>query len=729
MSNSVKAIFPSISISKKKGKTASGATQSSNAQSLPFLRPLTPESLRKQTPSSPSEPLRSFPARGASPAPSPSLSRRQNSGETNLSALENGYQLSQSTPDLRLGVRHVRSTSQPTKPVTSHRESRESFSSVTFPDRSNSVNSDTSYYVEAAEAPMIVQEDIIALTFHVRTFSEALSSLRNTFIECEDNPEGEPPEVKAHERLGEVLSVLKGVLNKYQPLHSTDILASAGTLISKVKSHNYEDTSKAPDEFYESIDQLALAFSSSVSDFLMGEQDVLSESMTSKQYSRKCHTIVLQAVVTYGLQHDTEINLLCQLITTERCISYLQIANEFKWNRAVQMVLILGNSFDIEPHDRNTLMSFLRRKPRLQCLSPRTISYISLEDFGDEDDEDVDDRGYEEDIEDDQDYLEDKDDRKNLEKKESVDTSAEKAGELDRALIHLEHGVDIAMQRTKIWAKYSKDIETYVDKRAHLELEYTNKLSKLAQTTRAAITEENYLPFQSIFVTALDQDIDYAENASKTYSALMSSRFMEPLTARRNKHEKIRKDHKEAWAKALKKVNEATTNLKKAKALYIQKQQELEKEGGSKKKEGDLRKADEAEEYYKSSVAEANARQQELEKTKANILVELRQLVYQCDQTMKAVTCNYFQMMNALASCAPVQFQTLAESSRNYEPGNQFSEFVRLQQANSPQAVEQVFYFEPYFAGSSDKGQQTPSRHNSIFDYRSGKPISLWKKM
>lgn len=77
-----------------------------------------------------------------------------------------------------------------------------------------------------------------------------------------DNPEGEPPEVKAHERLGEVLSVLKGVLNKYQPLHSTDILASAGTLISKVKSHNYEDTSKAPDEFYESIDQLALAFSS-----------------------------------------------------------------------------------------------------------------------------------------------------------------------------------------------------------------------------------------------------------------------------------------------------------------------------------------------------------------------------------------------------------------------------------------------------------------------------------
>ncbi|XP_022783063.1 rho GTPase-activating protein 45-like isoform X2 [Stylophora pistillata] len=634
MSSSVKAIFPSISISKKKGKTTSGGTpQTSNAQSQPFLRPLTPESNRKpqQTASNPIDPLRSaLTARGPSPIPSPSTARRTTTGEGNPSALENGSQLSQSTPDLRLGFRHVRSISQPSGlSTTSHRES---FSSVTFPDRSNSVNSDTGCYTETAEEPMILQEDIIALTCHVRNFSDALSSLRNTFIECEDNPDSDPPQLLAHERLGEVLSVLKGVLNTYQPLHSTDILASAGTLISKVKSHNYEDTSKPPDEFYESIDQLALAFSSSVSDFLMGEQDIgPSEQSMNKHYSQ------------------------------------------------------------------------------------------SLEDFGDDDDEDMDEKGYEEDYEDDQDYLEDE--GKPLEKKESVDTSAEKADELDRALIMLEHGVDIAMQRTKIWAKYSKDIETYVDKRAHLELEYTNKLAKLAQTTRAAIKEENYLPFQSIYVTALDKDIDYAESANKTYAALLASRFMEPLTARRLKHEKIRKDLKDSWAKSCKKLTEAAANLKKAKSLYIQKQQELEKEEstfsrGAKKKEGDIKKADEAEEMYKSWVAEANARQRELENTKANILVELRQLVYQCDMTMKAVTCNYFQMMNALVSPGPIQFQTLAESSRNYEPGNQFAEFVRLQQANSPQAVEQVFQFEPYSAGYPDRGPQTPSRHNSLFDSR-----------
>ena len=102
--------------------------------------------------------------------------------------LENGAHLSKSVPDLRPGIRHIRSTSQPVSvPVKQATPAphRESFSSVPFPDRSNSVNSESSYYTEAVEAPMILQEDIIALTYHVRTFSEALSALRNTFIECE----------------------------------------------------------------------------------------------------------------------------------------------------------------------------------------------------------------------------------------------------------------------------------------------------------------------------------------------------------------------------------------------------------------------------------------------------------------------------------------------------------------------------------------------------------------
>ena len=56
-----------------------------------------------------------------------------------------------------------------------------------------------------------------------------------------------------------------------------------------------------------------------------------------------------------------------------------------------------------------------------------------------------------------------------------------------------------------------------------------------------------------------------------------------------------------------------------------------------------MRKADEAEEVYKQAVHDANARQRELECKKSKVLVELRQLVYQCDMTMKAVSFIIFQ--------------------------------------------------------------------------------------
>ena len=62
--------------------------------------------------------------------------------------------------------------------------SRESVSSLHGRERSGSVNSLNSS--EYFEAPMVDQEDIIALTHHVRSFSEALSKLRNTFVEFDN---------------------------------------------------------------------------------------------------------------------------------------------------------------------------------------------------------------------------------------------------------------------------------------------------------------------------------------------------------------------------------------------------------------------------------------------------------------------------------------------------------------------------------------------------------------
>ena len=42
--------------------------------------------------------------------------------------------------------------------------------------------------------------------------------------------------VAAHEKLGEVLSILNTVLKKYPELHTADVLTAASLLISRIKS-------------------------------------------------------------------------------------------------------------------------------------------------------------------------------------------------------------------------------------------------------------------------------------------------------------------------------------------------------------------------------------------------------------------------------------------------------------------------------------------------------------
>lgn len=51
----------------------------------------------------------------------------------------------------------------------------------------------------------------------------------------------------------------------------------------------------------------------------------------------------------------------------------------------------------------------------------------------------------------------------------------------------------------------------------------------------------------------------------------------QPLSARRNEHERCRKQIKETWHRELKRMQESVGNLRKAKALYVQRQQEWER--------------------------------------------------------------------------------------------------------------------------------------------------------
>ncbi|GIX91290.1 rho GTPase-activating protein 45 [Caerostris darwini] len=119
----------------------------------------------------------------------------------------------------------------------------------------NSVSSEGS-----AESHVVEQEDIIVLTHDVRSFKEALGKLRRIFHPERDKTE--TMRVAAHERLGEVLRILRSILEKYPPIQSTELLMTAGTLIQQVKGYNYEDDKSDPSNFFDAIDQLALAFSS-----------------------------------------------------------------------------------------------------------------------------------------------------------------------------------------------------------------------------------------------------------------------------------------------------------------------------------------------------------------------------------------------------------------------------------------------------------------------------------
>ena len=82
------------------------------------------------------------------------------------------------------------------------------------------------------------------------------------------------------------------------------------------------------------------------------------------------------------------------------------------------------------------------------------------------------------------------------------------ADQIDARLMHHDRGVDHALQRAKIWAKYAKDVLNYVDRRTSMQLDLAKSLTKLVQTSRPQLQEESFLPFQSIYCLALDQDLE-----------------------------------------------------------------------------------------------------------------------------------------------------------------------------------------------------------------------------
>ncbi|XP_028735903.1 rho GTPase-activating protein 29 isoform X2 [Peromyscus leucopus] len=291
---------------------------------------------------------------------------------------------------------------------------------------------------------------------------------------------------------------------------------------------------------------------------------------------------------------------------------------------------------------------------------------------------------------------------------DSVDSPSEKGNfspiELDNLLLKNTDSIELALSYAKTWAKYTKNIVSWVEKKLNLELESTRNIVKLAEATRSSIGIQEFMPLQSLFTNALLNDIHSSNLLQQTIAALQANKFVQPLLGRKNEMEKQRKEIKELWKQQQNKLLETETALKKAKLLCMQRQDEYEKAKSSmfrveeeqlsssaglaknlnkqleKKRrleEEALQKVEEANEHYKVCVTNVEERRNDLENTKRDILTQLRTLVFQCDLTLKAVTVNLFHMQQLQAASLANSLQSLCDSAKLYDPGQEYSEFVK----------------------------------------------------
>ncbi|XP_043073039.1 rho GTPase-activating protein 29 isoform X2 [Puntigrus tetrazona] len=268
--------------------------------------------------------------------------------------------------------------------------------------------------------------------------------------------------------------------------------------------------------------------------------------------------------------------------------------------------------------------------------------------------------------------------------------------QVDLLLLKNESGVESALLYAKAWSKYTKDVLAWVEKRLSLDMECAKSFAKMAESAKAVASQQDFMPFRDIYVSAFKNEIEYNQVLLQTAAALQTNKFTQPLLSRKNDLDKQRKEIKEQWQRELKKMNEAESALKKARLLKVQKREEYEKARSStsrteeeqptaggrtleKKRrveEEALQKAEEAQEQYKACVADLEAKRVSLSNAKSEILAQIRKLVFQCDLTLKAVTVNWFQMQQVQTQPLSVNYQALNEQAKKYEPGQRYSEFV-----------------------------------------------------
>uniref|UniRef100_A0A672JRT4 Rho GTPase-activating protein 29 n=1 Tax=Salarias fasciatus TaxID=181472 RepID=A0A672JRT4_SALFA len=276
--------------------------------------------------------------------------------------------------------------------------------------------------------------------------------------------------------------------------------------------------------------------------------------------------------------------------------------------------------------------------------------------------------------------------------------------EVDLTLLKNDSGVESALLYAKVWSKYIKDLLAWMEKRLAMDIEYAKSYAKMAESAKTLASQQDYMPFSDIYVSTFKNDIEYNQLLIQTAVALQTNKFIQPLLARKNELDKLRKDIKEQWQREQKKMQETDATLRKALAMKAQRRGEYQKaqsstnrsqeeqsNAGNKQlekkrrlEEEALQKAEEAQDQYQTCMADAGVRRLDLANAKSTILTQIREMIFQCDLTLKAVTVNWFQMQQAQTASLPAHLQALSDNAKLYEPGEAYAEFVRNLPKNLP---------------------------------------------
>ncbi|NXW61974.1 HMHA1 protein, partial [Eurystomus gularis] len=401
--------------------------------------------------------------------------------------------------------------------------------------------------VEGGESLFIDTEDIAQLLTDVARFADALEKLRDVVLRDDLK---EPQRPLAHECLGETLRILRQVISKYPLLNTLETLTAAGTLIYKVKGFHYESNNETDKrEFEKAVETIAVSFSSTVSEFLMGEVDsstILSIPPSDQNQTMESLYGGIPGPGGVGMPPGME-----SYGTGKRADPRHRVCGT--WLSG----LLSGNQ--CLPHP---------------CCGPEPH------------------------------------------------TAAAGTG---RTLAQPDAGPGTG------------------------------------RTVHFLVSQTN-MPFLSIYLLALEQDMEHGTSVLQAANTLQNQTFLQPLTVRRLEHEKRRKEIKEQWHRAQRKLQEAEVNLRKAKQIYMQRSEEHDKakymavkaeeeqqnttssittktlDKKRRLEEEAKNKAEEAMATYRTCVADANTQKQEMEDIKVNSLRQIHEVIKQTDQVIKTVS-------------------------------------------------------------------------------------------